>query len=141
MSMLCYFSPEAKPPRRRDNQAGGIRKDMCEELVSCVSKVCLYSKGQLRYLIIKTTIETLKNLGRFGLTLSLGTSNILESLVMVPTMTAIFSALSPFIFRTNRANDIGGRFICDIYNRRRTTSLNLASVRRARNLYSYRKQF
>ena len=51
MSMLCYFSPEAKPPRRRQ-QAGGIRKDnMCEESVSRVSKVCLYSKGQLRYLI------------------------------------------------------------------------------------------
>ena len=29
MSMLCYFSPEAKPPRRRDSKRAALERTTC----------------------------------------------------------------------------------------------------------------
>ena len=69
-------------------------------------------------------------------TFNLGTEKILKSLVTVPTTTAVLSARGPFIFLINLAKEIGGRLICDMHNRRKIILLDLASVRRARNLYN-----
>ena len=73
------------------------------------------------------------------LTVILGTAKILVSSVMVPTMTAVFPSC-PFILRTSLAMDIGGRLVLDMNRRRITISLNLESVRRAQNLYSWKEQ-
>merc|ERR1719376_342693 len=68
---------------------------------------------------------------------SLGTSRSLTSSVTVPTTTQILSPSDRFIRRTIRAKEMGGLLILLINKRFKMTLLNLASVRRARNLYNF----
>merc|ERR1719412_2603770 len=71
-------------------------------------------------------------------TVILGISKILISLVMVPTQTAIFSALPAFfMLRASLAMERGGLLILDMKSLLRMILLNLASDLLARNLYSF----
>ena len=71
------------------------------------------------------------------LTLILGQSKILSSLVTVPTITMILPSLPDFfICLAILAMDTGGLLILDMKRRRRMMRLNLASVRRAKKRYN-----
>ena len=70
-------------------------------------------------------------------TLILGQSNILSSLVTVPTITTILPSLPDFFICLEiLAMDTGGLLILDMKRRRRMMRLNLASVRRAKKRYN-----
>ena len=70
-------------------------------------------------------------------TLILGQSNILSSLVTVPTITTILPSLPDFfICLAILAMETGGLLILDMKRRRRMMRLNLASVRRAKKRYN-----
>src|ERR1700731_444325 len=73
--------------------------------------------------------------------LNLGTSNIRASSVIVPTTTTVLLALSlEDIWRLMKLMLTGGRLTRDWKRRLRTTLLNLESVRRARNRYSFTRR-
>lgn len=75
----------------------------------------------------------------YTLTVNFGTSQMRWSSVTVPTMTAIRPSRPGFFINlTTLAREIGGLLILDIKRRLRITLLNFESVRRAKNLYSWK---